>query len=52
MILDELFGPPVVTVKAIVRKDGTLKTVVKPATNVQPITPEKTTFFPISKERK
>lgn len=52
MILDELFGPPVVTIKSIVRKNGTLKTVIKPAPSTQPITPSKTTFFPISKERK
>lgn len=52
MILDELFGPPISTKKTIVRKNGQLKIVAKPATSSHvsnnPIKP----FFPISKERK
>lgn len=52
MILDELFGPPISKVKKIIRKNGILKTIWKPAsysnTNKEP----KKTFFPISKERK
>ena len=52
MILDELFGPPISTVKKIVRKNGQLKVVAKPA--LQNATGLRTTkvFFPISKERK
>jgi hypothetical protein len=51
MILDELFGPPISKVKKIIRKNGKLKTVWKPASVEKSSTPQKT-FFPISKERK
>ena len=51
MILDELFGPPIAKVKKIIRKNGKLKTVWKPATVSTSNTAQKT-FFPISKERK